>query len=335
MFDHYLHSAYAADRLLKLHRDPIHLDPPAPGVTVDGPADETRARDWFTVEHPVLLGALRSAVETGFQTHACRLAWTLSDFLIRRVHWRVLADSQRAALAAAGALGDRFEQARAERGLGAAYTRLGRYDDARVCFQNSLERFESLGDAAGQAHTHLSLAEVLDRLGRHAEALTHAERALGPADASGHPPLFARALNAVGWYHAQLGQYRQAITHCGRSLQLQQAIGDRDGAADSWDSLGLARHHLNEHELALDCYQRALRLWQETGNRQGQADTLVNIGDTRAALDRADAVEAWRQALWILEDLGHPDAERVRDKLQLTPASCPGGDSRLAASDTG
>jgi tetratricopeptide (TPR) repeat protein len=180
---------------------------------------------------------------------------------------------------------------------------------------------DHLGDGLGRAHTHLNLAEVLDRLGRHADALSHAERAVGLADPTEHPHWFARAVNAVGWYHAQLGQYRQTLIHCGRSLRLQQTIGDRDGAADSWDSLGYAHHHMNQHHLALDCYRRAMNLWRETGNRHGQADTLVNIGDTLAALARPDAADAWRQALRILEDLGHPDAERVRDKLRPTSAT--------------
>jgi hypothetical protein len=55
--------------------------------------------------------------------------------------------------------------------------------------------------------------------------------------------------------------------------------------------------------------------------RHGQADTHVNLGHTLAALDRPESArEAWRQALVILEDLGHPDAERVRASLhQLDP----------------
>jgi tetratricopeptide (TPR) repeat protein len=128
-------------------------------------------------------------------------------------------------------------------------------------------------------------------------------------------------LNGIGWYHAKLGEHRHALTHCRQALALQEEMGDRDGAADTWDSLGYAHHHLGEYQRAVECYQRAVELWRETGARHGQADTLVNLGHTLAALDRPDSArEAWRQALVILDDLGHPDAERVRASLhQLNP----------------
>jgi hypothetical protein len=49
------------------------------------------------------------------------------------------------------------------------------------------------------------------------------------------------------------------------------------------------------------------------------ADTLIHIADTHLAADRTDrAAEALRQALDILEDIGHPDAEGVRAKLLKT-----------------
>jgi tetratricopeptide (TPR) repeat protein len=316
MVDHYLHSAHAADRLVHPDRDPIALVPAQPGVTVQPVADRGRALAWFAVEHPVLLAVVRQAVGAGFDTETCQLVWAFADFLDWRGHWRDLAETQRAALAAAKRLGDRPEQARANRSLGSAYTRLGRYDDARTHLRNALDLYRALRDPVGGAHTHLHFSETFEREGRHGEALQHARQTLALARAAKHPKWCARGLNAVGWYHAQLGEHRQALTHCRQALALQEEMGDRDGAADTWDSLGYAHHHLGEYPQAVDCYRRAVELWQETGNRRGQADTLVNLGDTLAAMDQADtAREAWRQALVILDDLGLPDAERVRANL--------------------
>jgi|GEM_PF-4772242 hypothetical protein len=48
-------------------------------------------------------------------------------------------------------------------------------------------------------------------------------------------------------------------------------------------------------------------------------DTLTSLGDTRrTAGEPAQAREAWQQALAILEDLRHPDADRVRAELAST-----------------
>ena len=51
-------------------------------------------------------------------------------------------------------------------------------------------------------------------------------------------------------------------------------------------------------------------------DRTGQAETLTRFGELRseAGSPRA-AIAVWRQALRILEELSHPDADRVRDKL--------------------
>jgi len=319
--DYYVHSAHAADRILHPERDPITLAPLQPGVTVHHLTDNGQALTWFAIEHPALLGGLRLAAGARLDSQTCQLVWAFAAFLDWRGHWQDLAETQRAGLVAARRLGDRPEQARAQRCLGSAYTRLGRYNDARANLEDALNLFHALGDTTGGAHAHLHVCEVYERLGRHADALHHARLTLELARRAGNPRWCARGLNAVGWYHALLGEYRQALTHCEQALALQEEMGDRDGAADSWDSLGYAHHHLGEYERAIECYQRAVELWREIGRRHGQADTLVNLGDTLAALDRPDSArEAWRQALVILEDLGHPDAERVRPRLhQLDP----------------
>src|SRR5262249_40894759 len=87
MLDHYLHTAYAADRMLYPARDPIMLAPLRPGVTPEQPADHQQALAWFTAEHPALLAAVEYAGATGWDTHTWQLAWTLWTFLHWQGHW--------------------------------------------------------------------------------------------------------------------------------------------------------------------------------------------------------------------------------------------------------
>ncbi|MGE5829353.1 MAG: BTAD domain-containing putative transcriptional regulator, partial [Micromonosporaceae bacterium] len=53
ILDYYLHTAYAADRLLNPTRDPLPLVSPQAGVTQERPSDYTHAMGWFTAEHRV------------------------------------------------------------------------------------------------------------------------------------------------------------------------------------------------------------------------------------------------------------------------------------------
>jgi hypothetical protein len=55
----------------------------------------------------------------------------------------------------------------------------------------------------------------------------------------------------------------------------------------------------------------------EEGDRYFEAETLTHLGDTHQTAGRPrEAASAWRQALAILDDLRHANAEQVRSKLR-------------------
>jgi tetratricopeptide (TPR) repeat protein len=317
ILDHYLHTAYAADRLLYPARNPFPVAPPQLGVTPEHLADHQQALAWFTAEHGALLAAVDHATATGFDNHMWQLAWTLSDFLERRGHWHECAAIQRAAVAAAGRLADAAIQARAHRLLAHAYTQLGRIEDADAQLERALDLCGQAGDRVGQAHTHLKLTLLWGRRGRHAEALDHARQALDLYRAAGHRVGQANALNGIGWHHALLGDHQQALTSCEQALALFQELGDSCGQAETWDSLGYAHHHLGQHPQAISCYQHSLDLFRDLGDRYYEATILTHLGDTRHTAGNHEAArDTWQQALTILDQLDHPDADQVRTKLR-------------------
>lgn len=60
-----------------------------------------------------------------------------------------------------------------------------------------------------------------------------------------------------------------------------------------------------------------MQLYQELDDRYNQSNTFDRIGDTRSAMgDVPQAREAWRRAVALLDELEHPDAGRVRAKLE-------------------
>jgi len=316
VLDHYLHTAHTADRLMSPQRDPITVASPHLGVTVEDITDHGQAMDWFTVEHPVLLAAIRQAAKTRFDTHTWQLSWTLANFLDRQGQWHDAVATQEAALEAAQRLADGPRQANTHRYLARAHLRLGRPDDAQAHLRHALHLYRELADHAGQAHTHLALAQLLDRQGRRTDALDQAQRALDLYQATGHRTGQANALNNVGWYHAQLGNHRQALTCCQQALTLNQELGDRYGEAGTWDSLGYAHHHLGHYTDAIICYQQAIDLYRDLGDRYYEAETLTRIGETHHTTGDPDlARNAWQHALTILNELDHPDADIVRAKL--------------------
>ena len=75
--------------------------------------------------------------------------------------------------------------------------------------------------------------------------------------------------------------------------------------------------HLGDLPEAARCYQRSLELYRDLGDLYRQAEVLTHLGDTlHAAADVTAARETWQQALTILTDLDHPEADVVRAKLR-------------------
>jgi DNA-binding SARP family transcriptional activator/tetratricopeptide (TPR) repeat protein len=312
---HYAHSADPADKLLNPHRDgPTALPPIPPGVSPENVADHEQALAWFDAEHPVLLAVIRQV--TGFDSHICELAWMLTRFFAYQGHWHDSITVLDTALAAAGRLADPRRLAFAHRLLGCTYVRLGHFDDAHTQLRDALDLYRGAGDAVGEAHAHRHYSWLLERQHRPAEALPYAERALELFRAAGNGAGQGRALNAIGWYHALLGRHEDAINHCEQALTVQQEVDDRFGQAETWDSLGYAHHHLGHHVRAITCYQTAAELYREFDDRYNEADTMAALGDAHhAAGDLGSARTAWEHALDMLTLIDHPDADRVRARL--------------------
>jgi tetratricopeptide (TPR) repeat protein len=325
MLDHYLHTGRTADRLLNPGREPIAADPASPGTEPEHLADSRAAMSWFEAEHQVLIAAAGHAFAAGQDTRAWNIAWTLDGYFFYQDRWQDQLALNTAALAAAVRLGDVTRQATSHNFLARAAAQLGRCDDADSHFRHALNLYRQTGDAARQASVHLGLADMVSRQGQPARAADRARRALALYTATGNQAGQASALNCIGWNLAQSGEYEQALEHCQQALVLSRKAGMRPAEADTLDSLGYAHHHLGRHAEAIACYQQAVDIARQTGNRYPRAEALSHLGDAHQATGNLEAARtAWREALPILDDLQHPDAEQVRAKLHAAEAAANG-----------
>ncbi|MGH8791516.1 MAG: tetratricopeptide repeat protein, partial [Stackebrandtia sp.] len=317
MLDHYLHSAYAMDLLLIPHRDRVELPEPCPGVTPELPTDREHALDWFKAECTALKASVHRAVDAGFDRHAWQLSLITGTFYDRQGLWRDWLPTQETALRAAQRLGDRTGEAYTCLHLATSHLRLRRIDEAFDLGRRALDIFENVGHQRGAALAHHILGLLLDRQERFRDALVHDWQAHNLYRAVGHRFGQARELNSIGWHHALLGDFRRTLVYCEQAVAIQQDVDDLYGQAASWDSLGFAHHRLGRHRQAITCYQNALDLCHRIDDRYSKAITLGRLGDAyRGAGDLADAHDAWREAVGILDDLGNPEADQIRAKLQ-------------------
>jgi len=321
VLDHYLRTAYAADRLLSATRDPIAVvaSPPDP-VAADRLITAEDALGWLREERHVLVSAITLAADSGLAGHAWQLAWCLVTYLERQGHWPDWEATQRVALAAARHAGDAAGQAHAERQLGRLWLRRGPHAAAEAHLIRALRHFRDAGDAVGQARVQLDVALTCERLGRHADALPHILGAHDMFRAVGHRSGQARALNGTGWCLAHLGEYQRALSYCLQALAIDRELDSRAAQEATLHSIGFIYQQVGDSAAAIGYYLESLRLCEDLGNRFDQAETLASLGDAYQALgDASRARDAWRRALEIFDDLEHPDADEVRARLQ--PAS--------------
>ncbi|ONI92949.1 transcriptional regulator, SARP family protein [Saccharothrix sp. ALI-22-I] len=315
--DFYRHTAHTADRLLAPHRQPIRLDPPAPGTHHQQLPDHAAALAWLDTHHRHLLAAQHTAAAHHRHQAVWHLAWTLGTFHLWRGHRHDELAVWQAAADAAAHLPDPATRILVHRRLGGAHTDLGRHEEAAGHLHQALALAEHHHDLTEQALTHHHLAWASENRGDGRKALEHVRRALDLYRTLDQPVPEARALNGVGWFAARLGDYDTARTHCQAALTLHRHHHSADGEAATLDSLGYIDHHTGHHPQAIHHYQQALTLFRTLGHTSQVADTLDHLGHPHAALHHHDqARAAWQEALELYREQGRTtDAERVQRQL--------------------
>ena len=316
MLDHYLHTAHSCAALLCPGRELLSLAPPEPGVTPETHDDIGAALAWFAAERRVLAAAITRAADTDSAAAAWRLGWTFGRFLHRTGYRQEWLATLRTSLAAAESAADLTGLALVHRDLGGAYADQGSCQEADVHLWRAMGLFELLGDVSGQAHTHLYLGRMLEVQGRARETLAHGLQALQLFRSAGHTAGQANALTNAALVHCALGEHEKALACCQQALPLHRQSGNRDAEGYAWACLGDTYHHLGQHKKAIECDQRSAALFRELGAGPLLAWALTQLGDHLLASGHPqDARAPWQQALAILDDLQHPDAEQVRARL--------------------
>ncbi|MFJ5990198.1 ATP-binding protein [Lentzea sp. NPDC092896] len=308
LLDHYLHTAFAAERCLAPHWPSIDVE----SAVSFGGYEEALA--WLEAELPVLLAATDLAVRKGFDVHAWQLPWTMSTFLYRCGRWDDRASTQHLALAAARRLKDRSAEAVTLHLLGRGKAMLGDHAGAQADLARALELHQ--GDAVNVGVTHFSIAWSHAMAEDFTTALAHAQKALDQFITTRNPSWIALIQGALGWANAMIGDLDAALDHSTEALHRLRVLGDLDGEAYALRTLGHVHHERGEHDRAAVVLRLAVEQLAGLGERYGEAQCAGDLGDALAAAgDPEGARRAWSRAEVLLTRLGHPDLAGVRAKL--------------------
>jgi DNA-binding SARP family transcriptional activator len=323
LLDHYTHTAYAAERVLDPHRQPIDLEPPVAGACPAVPSGIPAALAWFDAEHANLLAAQRTAAARGWHRTVWQLAWTLTIFHIRRGYLRDRLDTWRAAVDAATHLPDPASRILAHRHLGISCADLDRHEEADRHLHTALDLAERHDDPGHQAHLHRVICRAARLRGDERKALDHANQALPLFRALDEPVWEADALNSIGMASAALGEFDVGRDRCLAALELCRRHHDVDGEANILDSLGVIDHDSGDYPRAVDYFRQSIAAYRVIGNEYQAADTLARLGRSHAALGEHDEASAvWREAMaTFLAQRRAGEAKRVELLLDELPST--------------
>jgi len=255
--------------------------------------------------------------------------------------------------------GDRVSEGQALGNLGAIYQETGRYQEAISFHEQALVLKRGTGDRNGEASTLMNLGYVMGERGHYQQAAQLLRQAIGILREDDDRQNESWAMAILGEVVLLCGDYEQAEDLLQQSLALARAGGRHEEtlalifmgelrrhqgrtevAADylrealaTCRELGdkseetLALNRLGQVQLAAgrpgdarDQHAAALTLATECGYRVEQARAREGLGDAYHALgDTSEAVRHWQAALASYDDLGVPEAARVRARLDGTP----------------
>jgi DNA-binding SARP family transcriptional activator/Flp pilus assembly protein TadD len=264
-------------------------------------------------------------------------------------------DRHRQALARYRQIGDEWGEGATLANLGVVHERLGQYPEAVDHYQQALTLRRKVGDEWGEGSTLGYLGLVYERLGRFFEALDHHRDALALRRKTGDKRGEGATLTCIGMVYERLSRYEEALDHHQQALVLMRASGDAQGEGAALGNLGNVYRNLARYHEAHEHHQQSLAAMRKVGDRNSESEVLNDLGETYLAMGSADqavvhhesalalarevhvrpqearahngiahalrgtdpdaARDHWRQALDIYLEIGVPEADEIRRRL--------------------
>ncbi|MHC4973898.1 MAG: serine/threonine-protein kinase [Planctomycetota bacterium] len=182
-----------------------------------------------------------------------------------------------------------------------------RFDHAQSHIAEALDLARQAGDKAGQAAATRVLGNILFELGRHEDARAQYEQSLAIAEDvdDGGVSTMGATVN-LGNVSFPLGRFAEAVEHCLNGLRLATTAGNRIGEAIGNGNLGLIWMKLGRLEEAREHDRRGLAVAREIGFRRVEGECMGHLAELADAEGRVEEAEqGYRAALELLTEINY------------------------------
>jgi DNA-binding SARP family transcriptional activator len=221
VFNHYLNSVQAVDRLRYPQGKPIMSAVVLPGVSPEQFTDPDQALAWCQEERGAMSALLGQAAEADPDGYLHGDRWYLWLYFHLWAHWHDLAEARRVVLTANGWPGEHSAPA----------TQPGTAADGRLTYRHLVITAQGRGEPTAAAYCLFGLMQMMNRQGRDEWALSFALRALDWFATIGDRPGQALTLHQIGRFCLALDRPGEAAIFCQQALSLYRELGDPAGEA--------------------------------------------------------------------------------------------------------
>ncbi|MFC8565906.1 BTAD domain-containing putative transcriptional regulator [Streptomyces sp. NPDC057245] len=311
----YLHTADAAYPHITPNRPRIPAQAPPAGCRPLEFTTREEALEWCETERGNLVDAVHQAAGSGHAGIAWRLPAVLWGFFYLRSHTHDWLDTTTTGLAAARAAGDRRGEAQGLVDTSAALRGSGMLEETIGPLHEAMAICEELGDTAGMSTIVANLGDAYLLSGQPGNSVEYTLRALAIARDQDDAWSQGIGLANLGDAYRRLGRLDEAVTCLEQALTFLRKHDNRWVEGVALDMLGTVYRRLHRYDDAVSLYHQALTTHREVGNRWGEGYTLGNLGDAQMHEDPEAARSTWLEALEILSDCDHADAEKIQERL--------------------
>lgn len=206
----------------------------------------------------------------------------------------------------------------------------GRYREALIPFQDSLERWRRAGDEFWQAESLDRIGSTYRHLGDWARAASFHEQAVAAFERQAAPRFLAVSLGHLATDCFELGEMERAIGYNTRVLALNRELGDRRGEGISLGALANIYKIQGETQKALDSFEGSLARLDRPEDRRYRAFQLHNLGTLYRQQGRREAaLEQLRMAEREFAVLGE-ESWQASSLSQIGQLAFESGDTELA-----
>ncbi len=197
-------------------------------------------------------------------------------------------------------------RAEATLGLGDVHYHRSEFSKAEELYRAALDLYESFNDIEGVIDARLTLGYSLADQSRDQEARLQFEEALQKARRIRDRRREALALRVLGSVHSKLGEDAVAIRYLELAQALFEGASDNTSLVTLYNGLGEVHRRVYDLPASLEYYRKARDLARRTSFPHGEGAALLEIGACLRLTSRhEEAVQAFEEARAIFIEMGH------------------------------